>query len=494
MKLLFIIFIFIASVASALEFGEQVTFHEANGLETAPGDFTDFYSLTSGFYNTSQAYDYKVIEMENHTLTGYKCHAQDTKNYLQQSNPQLSYRVCQSLQADDSGTPSINESIVQVIYSYTHSTDCSEFGPFYNGSQSGTCVYIGEDEDPDPCELDPASCDTPNHKTCPDGSTVLVTDECADPITRPCNSYQTCYYYLLDVNRDTPDCQHAYIDFEYSSPSNYSMICHPYPTTENPDSLANGGNANGLADENEMNFYGNQAANNSQNQATGAVERSVIAGSGEIVDAIRSLESRVSSTQNLSNQLRKIDEEKQLSALHDILDSINTLSQLDGQSGEDIVNSINNTSNLLSDDLDEVEETLRAINSTNSEGNIRANSNADVANQKLSSIDKNLGDLLKEIERLTEQESTTTPSNLPSPSFTNTSFPIGFEQAANTWSSALQLSTPSCPVFQMDLPAPIDRSVATTIHCDLYSSISPILSNVMFFLWSFAGFRIVMEA
>jgi hypothetical protein len=54
----------------------------------------------------------------------------------------------------------------------------------------------------------------------------------------------------------------------------------------------------------------------------------------------------------------------------------------------------------------------------------------------------------------------------------------------------ISLSQSQCPKFEIELPAPINSTVSTLIHCELYDTIRPILSPVMMAVWIFFGFRV----
>jgi hypothetical protein len=54
----------------------------------------------------------------------------------------------------------------------------------------------------------------------------------------------------------------------------------------------------------------------------------------------------------------------------------------------------------------------------------------------------------------------------------------------------ISLNESQCPIFEIELSAPINSTISTQIHCDLYQTIRPILSPVMMAIWVFVGFRI----
>jgi hypothetical protein len=60
--------------------------------------------------------------------------------------------------------------------------------------------------------------------------------------------------------------------------------------------------------------------------------------------------------------------------------------------------------------------------------------------------------------------------------------------------SLFSFSSAACPVFSIDLPSPINQTVSTTLHCDLYDTVGPVLSIVMTGVWIFVGFRIFASA
>jgi hypothetical protein len=57
----------------------------------------------------------------------------------------------------------------------------------------------------------------------------------------------------------------------------------------------------------------------------------------------------------------------------------------------------------------------------------------------------------------------------------------------------IQLGTPSCPAFSMNLEA-FNKTVSTTIHCDLWTLIKPILSLIINGVWIIIGFKIFASA
>ena len=48
----------------------------------------------------------------------------------------------------------------------------------------------------------------------------------------------------------------------------------------------------------------------------------------------------------------------------------------------------------------------------------------------------------------------------------------------------------SCPALTIDLTESIGTVLSTTVHCDVFEEIAPVLSNVLLIVYAFAGFRI----
>ena len=82
------------------------------------------------------------------------------------------------------------------------------------------------------------NCDRPDHKSCPDGSYVLISNVCSFV----CFDHQTCLEYALSSSGCDTVTQN--IEFQYINPETFSIQCTDIDPNS-PDNVANGGNADG---------------------------------------------------------------------------------------------------------------------------------------------------------------------------------------------------------------------------------------------------------
>jgi hypothetical protein len=67
-------------------------------------------------------------------------------------------------------------------------------------------------------------------------------------------------------------------------------------------------------------------------------------------------------------------------------------------------------------------------------------------------------------------------------------------QAFASMASIFDVSAGECPVLAFDLPAPINETISTDIHCSTLLNIAPTLSLIMIAIYSFIAFRIFASA
>ena len=101
----------------------------------------------------------------------------------------------------------------------------------------------------------------------------------------------------------------------------------------------------------------------------------------------------------------------------------------------------------------------------------------------------NNDDSVEPVHSLSDSDYETT-ATLFTTRINNSDIVTSFNNVSNIISSGVG----TCPLFSMVLPAPINKTIATTIHCDLFSSISVPLSVVTLAMYTFIGFRIVASA
>ena len=142
----------------------------------------------------------------------------------------------------------------------------------------------------------------------------------------------------------------------------------------------------------------------------------------------------------------------------------------------------------LQNDFGNLERAIREGSEENNE------SNADIINE-LSQINSTLDDLVT--SNNTEETYSTPNHYLSSRTIeqANTDFynRVSSSQIIQAFSSIDQLidiSSAQCPSLEIDLPDPINQTISTNIHCELFQSIQGLLSPVMLAIWTLAGFRI----
>lgn len=146
----------------------------------------------------------------------------------------------------------------------------------------------------------------------------------------------------------------------------------------------------------------------------------------------------------------------------------------------------------LQNDFGNVERAIRDGN------NSQKNSNDQLLNELI-----DLNTSLDNIEQNTaSNESYTIPVLSPSPVTFEQANQLFYSEISNSpialsfsnVSRLISLENSTCPLFEIELAAPISSTVSTTLHCELYETISPILSPVMMAIWIFVGFRIFASA
>ncbi len=81
-------------------------------------------------------------------------------------------------------------------------------------------------------------------------------------------------------------------------------------------------------------------------------------------------------------------------------------------------------------------------------------------------------------------------SNTFSSRISNSPIVLAFSNIKNL----IPVSAGVCPLFTIDLPAPISQTVSTDLQCTLFASVKPALSAVMLVVYTFFGFRIIASA
>lgn len=66
--------------------------------------------------------------------------------------------------------------------------------------------------------------------------------------------------------------------------------------------------------------------------------------------------------------------------------------------------------------------------------------------------------------------------------------------AAGNNLSNMFAGTGECPSFTLDIPQPLNTSITSSLHCEIYNSASGVLTAVFIGIYSFVGFRIIASA
>ena len=310
------------------------------------------------------------------------------------------------------------------------SNDCPE--PDENGLCS-TPVEVCDDGLP-PIAGDYVSCDRPPLKQCVDGS---IVDEATGICNEVCFDYDTCEAYALELLSCPTD--NSIFTFTYQDPQNFSYYCETIPD-ESPDNPDNGGNSDGNENNDPDSPPNDTVSETDLTSLANAIDEALQNDFGNVERAVR--DSIKSEDENSTRNIDAIE-----NGTSDIADSIDSLADSLGNDGP-CDPSQANYHTCLDNPLTPLPDHVESPDSF-------------------------------------EDSNTTFKSRLD-----NVPLVLAFDGI----SSMMSFENAVCPNFEMDLPEPINENISTQIHCELYDSISGILSAVMIIIWTFLGFRIFASA
>jgi len=298
-----------------------------------------------------------------------------------------------------------------------------------------------------PADAHPAGCDRRDLRECGDGSYVdleygvcPVTDSPYD-----CWNYDSCYTIAFDVHNCPPD---ATFDFSYINPQNFEASCTGI-SQDSPDHPDHGGNADG----NPYNDPGTPQTGEGSSPSVSDTDPATLASAidaelqndfGNIETAIRdSISSNESNTSEITGAISGIEGELS-NGFGSLGDKLDTISQQLADTG-------------VCDPSQP--DYLSCLDPNGSPTPPHTNAGA-------SSLDEVMSNYKTRID------------NAP------------LSTAFSSMATIIGTGSANCPELSIDLPFPINKNVSTTLHCDLMSTISPIISAVMSIIYAWIGFRI----
>ncbi|AUD60366.1 hypothetical protein AYJ58_13160 [Shewanella sp. Pdp11] len=302
------------------------------------------------------------------------------------------------------------------------------------------------------------SCDRPDLKQCDTGEFV---EKEGGICPLKCNDYQSCYDYALSKSSCSISEEFS---FYYQDTSNFTYSCLMVDP-DSPDHPENGGNGDGDP-TNDPNSPNNGGDNGS--------------GDGEQLPSFTADELSKSIDDALNDDFVKLD---------DSLNGINQQSKLNSEGIEleiggaslDNINSNNLLGDRLTDSLSEIKDSIDELSGGNESGQCNPNSK-------------------DYLECLGSANTSMPPSLIPESGAKNlgeagimlynriANAPI--VQSFSSFSHLITLNNAQCPIISFDLPPPINETVGTDIHCELFLIIEPIISAVMLVIYAWLGFRI----
>ncbi len=432
-----------------------------------PSSWVDVTS--GGNYATSQPNDNIFWQISVDYPSGIGC-ADPSLN-----NGPSTKRFCALIVADDPLTLDINENQLRVVFGDIVPISCPAGYQISAGQCHllGECPVVAEDEicaDGFPPQTgDYFSCDRPILKICGDGSFVREDIGICSQI---CTDYQTCLDFA--VTGANCDSSQNFV-FDYTDPENFSFSCSTIDVAS-PDNPDNGGNSDG----NPFNDPNTPVTGPGSTPPVSDIDPQSLASAigAELLDDLSAIERAVRDNSDQSK--------------------INT---------GVIEDAISVGTNKNSESFDNLETAIR-------EGISSGEGGADAIRRSVDTLGSILGEISQKNAGPCDPTKPDYYSCLQNPL---TNFPAHSSGEALTFADVnanfktrldgapviaafsgiaeiVNFENSQCPPFEISVPAPIDKTVSTQIHCELMTDISPIIGPIMIIVYTVIGFRIFASA
>jgi len=313
------------------------------------------------------------------------------------------------------------------------------------------------------------SCDRPLPKQCPDGSYVESINGTCPTV---CYDYDTCAAYAINLAENNASCTTSQrIIIQYQNPLNFGYTCVDIDTSsaDNPD---NGGNADGN-DLNDPNSPITPTVSEiDPTSLASAIDQALQNDFGNIERSVRD-----------GTDTATANTDRTISAINEIsLGNTQGLSSIETALRDGITNSQTSTQNIATS----IDGLSTQIGSLTTELSNDGPCDPTQPNY-YSCLSTPMGSL---------PAHSIAPSTFgeASASFKSRLDSAPLIQAFSGVATMLSFQNAACPTLSMNLPPPINSTVSTAVHCELYTSISNILSALMIVIWTFIGFRIFASA